>query len=228
MTITARRKASTAGFRAGSVLLYNSVIYIKLIYMPRQSSSNYAILGLLTIEPMSGYDIRRFVQNVLSHFWNESYGRIYPLLGNLEAEGLVTARLHKQKGKPDRRVYNITDRGREVLRGWLLAPSQPMQIRNETTLKFLLGANLTVDESLAPIERLHQQQLEAKQALAGQVTEIEAEADGSVRFEYFFLTARLGQLLNDARIQWCREVLARLRPRKPGPPARRSATKRKG
>lgn len=197
------------------------MIYINLIYMPRQNSSKYAILGLLTIEPMSGYDIRKFVQNVLSNFWNESYGRIYPILGQLAKEASVTARLHKQKGKPDRRVYHITDRGRQVLRGWLLMPSQPIQIRNETTLKFLLGGNLTIEESLVPIQRLHEQQVHAKQALAAQVREIESETGGSARYEYFFLTARLGQLLNEARIQWCQEVFARLQPRK-------RSTKRRG
>ena len=51
--------------------------------MPRKSSSNYAILGLLAIEPMSGYDIRKFVREVLSNFWNESYGSIYPVLAEL-------------------------------------------------------------------------------------------------------------------------------------------------
>lgn len=196
--------------------------------MPRQSSSDYALLGLLTIEPMSGYDIRKFVQEVLSNFWNESYGRIYPLLGQLEKKGLVTARLHKQKGKPDRRVYQITDRGREVLNDWLLAPSQPMQVRNESTLKFMLGANLSIDEALAPIERQRQHHLQMKQVLAVQVQQIEAEADGSVRYEYFILTARLGQLLNDARILWCEEVLTRLDPRRRGRSAERPKRNRKG
>lgn len=195
--------------------------------MPRQSSSDYAILGMLTIEPMSGYDIRKFVQEVLSNFWNESFGRIYPLLGQLEKKGLVTARLHEQTGKPDRRVYHITNRGREVLKDWLRAPSQPMQIRNEATLKFILGTNLSVEESLAGIHQQRQHQLQVRQVLAGQMKEIETESDGSVRYDYFLLTARLGQLLNDARIRWCEEALARLEPRRRASSGGRPARKRK-
>src|SRR5215470_19615285 len=116
--------------------------------MPRKRSSDYAILGLLAIEPMSGYDIRKFVREVLSNFWNESYGRIYPLLAEFTRQGFATKRRHRQDGKPDRHVYQITTRGRADLQAWLRLPPQPIQIRNEATLKLFLGANLCIEENL--------------------------------------------------------------------------------
>src|SRR5262245_1904890 len=135
--------------------------------MPRKRSSDYAILGLLAIEPMSGYDIRKFVQEVLSNFWNESYGRIYPLLGELTRQGLATKRFEKQKGRPDRQVYRITRRGRAELRAWLRLPPQPTQIRNEASLKLLLGANLSIEENVKAIERIREGLLLEKAKLAG-------------------------------------------------------------
>ncbi|MDH3629255.1 MAG: PadR family transcriptional regulator, partial [Acidobacteriota bacterium] len=48
--------------------------------MPDRSSSRYAVLGILTLEPMSGYDIKKFIETSVAHFWRESYGNIYPLL----------------------------------------------------------------------------------------------------------------------------------------------------
>src|SRR3989442_15455545 len=101
-----------------------------MIGMPGDGASKYAVLGLLTIEPMSGYDIRKFVRETLNYFWNESYGRIYPILGELLKERLATKRVCKQNGKPDRHVYCITGLGRSALKQWLRTPAQPLRVRN--------------------------------------------------------------------------------------------------
>jgi DNA-binding PadR family transcriptional regulator len=50
------------------------------------------LLGLLTIEPMSGYDLGQNIRTSVGYMWNESYGQIYPNLKKLAVEGLVTAK----------------------------------------------------------------------------------------------------------------------------------------
>src|SRR5437016_1962528 len=168
--------------------------------MPRKSSSTYAILGLLAIEPMSGYDIRKFVREVLNSFWNESYGRIYPSLGELVQRGLATKRLQRQKGKPDRHVYQITSRGRTELQAWLRLPPQPVQIRSEASLKLLFGANLSIEENLEAIKRVRTELLREKTALA-EFEKAQARAkDGTAQWEYLAVVLRLGRMLNEARL----------------------------
>jgi hypothetical protein len=61
------------------------------------------LLGLLAIEPMSGYDLGLTIRASVGHFWNESYGQIYPNLKKLETERFVISKTERQKGKPDRR-----------------------------------------------------------------------------------------------------------------------------
>jgi PadR family transcriptional regulator AphA len=56
------------------------------------------------------------IRQSVGHFWNESYGQIYPNLKKLASEGLVSRKTERQKGKPDRHVYSITDKGRERLK----------------------------------------------------------------------------------------------------------------
>jgi hypothetical protein len=63
---------------------------------------------------MSGYDLGLTIRHSVGHFWNESYGQIYPNLKKLANEGFVSCKT-KQKGKPDRRIYSITEKGRERL-----------------------------------------------------------------------------------------------------------------
>src|ERR1035441_4045685 len=97
----------------------------------RSSSSMEVLLGLLTIEPMSGYDLGHVIRDSVGHFWNESYGQIYPNLKRLAAAGLVTAQTERQKGKPERRVYSITKKGWKRLAAWLEVAPQPEIPRNE-------------------------------------------------------------------------------------------------
>src|ERR1700691_4128902 len=108
----------------------------------RSSSSSEVLLGLLTIEPMSGYDLGQMIRVSIGHFWNESYGQIYPNLKKLEAQELVTAKTERQKGKPDRNIYSITPKGRERVALWLALPPQPEVPRNEMLLKLFFGSQV--------------------------------------------------------------------------------------
>ena len=101
----------------------------------KEGKSKYAILGMLSIEPMSGYDIKKEVEKSISNFWTESYGQIYPVLSNLIAEKLVTKTVESEAGKPDRHVYSLTARGRKELRRWLLKGFAPKIQRDEFLLK---------------------------------------------------------------------------------------------
>ena len=58
------------------------------------------LLGLLTIEPMSGYDPGLTIRGSVGHFWNESFGQIYPSLKKLANDRFVTCRTQQQKASP--------------------------------------------------------------------------------------------------------------------------------
>src|ERR1700689_4738263 len=88
----------------------------------RSSSSMEGLLGLLAIEPMSGYDLGLTIRGSIGHFWNESYGQIYPNLKKLAGGGFVNCKTERQKGKPDRRIYSVTEKGRARLTEWLTVP----------------------------------------------------------------------------------------------------------
>lgn len=73
-------------------------------------------LGILTVTEASGYEIKKEIEEgMFSHFIEASYGSIYPALNQLHTEGLVTVRAEEQSGRPDKKVYAITDLGREAM-----------------------------------------------------------------------------------------------------------------
>lgn len=179
----------------------------------RVSSSMEVLLGLLTIEPMSGYDLGQLIRNSIHHFWNESYGQIYPNLKKLAAQGLITGKTEKQKGKPDRQIHSITKKGRERLARWLEIEPQPEVPRNELLLKMFFGSKA----SPATIEHYVQRMAENERAVLERFTLIEREIAANPQYPdapYWRMVLRYGQIELEAHQQWAEETLASLR--KPG------------
>lgn len=107
----------------------------------RESRTRYVVLGMLGEAPMTGYGLRQAIASSVGHFWQESYGQLYPALRALAAEGLVEAR--PARGGPGRAAatYHVTPRGRAALAGWLAVPPALPAPRNEVLLKvFFAGA----------------------------------------------------------------------------------------
>jgi DNA-binding PadR family transcriptional regulator len=97
---------------------------------------------------MSGYDIKKHVHTVLSAVTNASYGTLYPTLHKLLQEGAVEVQEIPQKARPSKKVYSITQRGREELQGWLRQPPASDQMRREFLLKVYLADNLSKEDLL--------------------------------------------------------------------------------
>jgi len=88
-------------------------------------------LGVLTHGPMTGYEIKKCVEENFRHFVSASYGSIYPALAELAAEGLVTLASVEQERRPDKKVYALTAKGRERLAADLLATAPRHRVRSE-------------------------------------------------------------------------------------------------
>jgi DNA-binding PadR family transcriptional regulator len=177
----------------------------------RSSSSTQALLGLLTIQPMSGYDLGRLVRASIGHIWSESYGQIYPSLKRLAADGLVDCKTEKHKGRPDRRIYSITKKGREQLQQWLAVPPQPEIPRNEMLLKLFFGAQAPTHILIRNVEAM----VETHGAVLQTLERTEHDAiDKNPQYPdapYWKMAARFGQIEMKAHLQWAEETLRELR-----------------
>lgn len=179
--------------------------------MSRTSKTEFAILGLLSLEPMSGYDMKAFIAQSIGFFWQESYGQIYPTLKRLEDARLVRRKVRKQSGRPDRHVYSITAAGREHLRQWMTAETEPDRLRHELLLKLFFGP------VVAP--EIHEQQVQAlldnQEGRMEQFRQVRKgmlkDNEGSPSHPYWYSTLRFGELVTQARVEWCRETLDRLK-----------------
>jgi len=178
-----------------------------------RSRTRYTILGCLTVEPMSGYDVKQYLSGTLVHFWSESYGQIYPTLGRLEEEGLVEGRdAPGERGRP-KRVYSITEAGRRELEAWLREPAEPVTPRYEHSLKLFFGYNVGPEASLEHVRRLRERTGESLEAYRGWEEALASRAGGDPRDPepYWLAVLRGGVRYAEMVLEWCDETERSLR-----------------
>ncbi len=113
-------------------------------------------LAILYFGEATGYEIRKKAQEgVFSYFINASYGSIYPALGKLTKEELVSCHEEMQSGKPNKKIYTLTQAGRDAfVEALALAPSE--DIFKSEFLMIAMCAELVEPQVLARVidERL--------------------------------------------------------------------------
>jgi PadR family transcriptional regulator AphA len=174
------------------------------------STTPYAILGLLSIEPMSGYDIRRNLEESLSYFWSESYGQIYPALRKLEAARLI---IPVKQAAPDtrrRKLYTLTSAGRARLRTWLSEPPKPQPPRNELLLKLFFGRQAAPAACAGHLRRLRVQQERLAATLENVEQQLKAERRGHPDLQYWLIALSFGLERAQSLIDWSEYALQAL------------------
>jgi len=190
--------------------------------MPKTNRTKYAILGMLTFEPMSGYEMKKRFDSSIAHFWTENYGHIYPVLKRLESEGLVTKKTEQASGKPPRHVYSVTDRGRRELRDWLLLPAERPRLRIELLLKLFFGYGIPVENAVDKVrmeKEACEQALRAFERIEEHLSSVD-HGGGTREIPYALITLRYGQHYYRAIADWCDETLSLLEKRRSSPEVR--------
>jgi PadR family transcriptional regulator AphA len=176
--------------------------------MDERASTVESLLGMLSLTPMSGYEIRRLMEYSTANFWSESYGQIYPALKRMLAEGLIeTVPAEKALVKDDaKEVYRITAAGTERLRSWLSVPARPGRPRNELLLKVFFGSRAESGAMAMQVE-IWKERYEAD---LKRYQELEIEIGRDHPDPFFLMTIRYGIMEATAVLVWCDDVLAEL------------------
>ena len=133
-------------------------------------------LGILSLQEASGYEIKKDIEDGLfSHFIDASFGSIYPALTQLAGEGFVTVREQEQTGKPDKKVYAITEAGRNALAKAISVVPAKDKYRSEFLFQMLLQDYLSPEMMLVAIQK----QLNDLNEDLGRIAECSQEAHGS-------------------------------------------------
>jgi PadR family transcriptional regulator, regulatory protein AphA len=177
-------------------------------------SLEHAILGFLNYGPSSGYDLKRAFDVSVQHFWPADQSQIYRTLSRLEDKGWAEMEVVEQDDRPDRKVYHITEAGREELHRWLTTSLPPKPVRSAPLIQVFFAAQLSDEEILAMFERWAER-TRALLARYDQVPQESAEYNetaGSPRDTFFWmLTLELGIKSAQAQLEWLESVIRRIR-----------------
>ena len=168
------------------------------------SATAYVILGMVSREPRSGYEIKAAVDNTTRFFWAASYGQIYPELKRISEAGLIEG-VDTPTGGRKRTVYAITADGEAELKDWLRKPPEAAEMREEGLLKLFFSGVLKPAEAVETLRTMRRHRLELTERLRA----IEPEKE-DLDDPYPMMVLRAGIEFNTWFAEWCERMESQL------------------
>ena len=189
--------------------------------MPKDRRTDMVILGLLSHEDLTGYDIKKRIDGAISFFWKSGFGSIYPSLSAMEKDGLITrlppadtdknsAGTCPVKSGREKIYYSITDSGRKALTAWLEDERASNDLKYETILKLFFGAAADTAYSLRAVMRF-EEDIQRELAVLRTYESSLSSALGDRDHQHYYLTVRFGIETCEAYLRWCGEAREMLR-----------------
>ncbi|MFH8251130.1 PadR family transcriptional regulator [Microbacterium sp. B2969] len=98
-------------------------------------SLRYALLAILRVGPLSGYDLQKQFHQSVGHVWHAPDSQIYPELRKMESDGLIEAEEQTRGVRGTRRLYHVTDAGEQAFLDWMAAPLDYQRVRDPAHLR---------------------------------------------------------------------------------------------
>jgi PadR family transcriptional regulator AphA len=177
----------------------------------RLSMTEYAVLGLLAHvrAGASGYDLMKIATRSVGYIWSPSKTQLYAVLGRLVDQGLATRREVPQDDRPDKSLYRITPRGRQVVRQWVEDADLAEDVeRQPFLLKLFFGGQGDRDAIVRQLEAYRARF--AERLATYQAIERDILAHDDVRGHFPYMTLRFGIARARATIRWADTILAEL------------------
>lgn len=171
----------------------------------------YAILGILNISPSTGYDIKKYCDNVLSCFWNENFGHIYPTLKKMLEDGMII--IISKEINEKKICYGITEKGKQELKNWLLEETMQQPVRSEFMLKLLFSSSQPLGKIVQILENYRENVIKKRDKYLKIQNNIENGIPEVSKDRVYFLKAilRKGILSAEATVQWCDETIEEIK-----------------
>ncbi|MDK2967071.1 PadR family transcriptional regulator [Lacrimispora sp.] len=169
--------------------------------------SKYVMLGMLARMPLTGYTIKKWLENEYSHFWQESYGQIYPTLKALVAQGLAVSSDNVEHGNGRGQiVYSITEAGRKELSDWLREKPEIEKLRYEILLKISFGDNTQPDVLIGHLDDFIRRNEDLIRDMSECMEQMDQFKDQGINCTYSHLTALCGVYVYSAMRDWAEEA----------------------
>ena len=168
----------------------------------------HAILVSLVESPASGYDLGKQFDSSVGFFWKATHQQIYRELTKLEEQGWISSEVIAQESRPDKKLYRVTELGKQHLLEWMAGPSEPTAVKDDLLVKIFAGYLAPKETILQQLEHhrlLHQTKLKLYQDIEQRYFQNPHKLSTQAKFRY--LTLRKGIGYETDWIAWCDEAL---------------------
>lgn len=172
----------------------------------------HAILVSLINTPASGYELAKQFESSVGFFWKATYQQIYRELTKLEDLGWISAEVIAQETRPDKKLYSVTELGKQQLIEWMNVECEPAVIKDDLLVKIFAGHLISEHKLIEELEhhrQIHSQKLKVYQDIEQQYFPNPQTLTPEYKFRY--LTLRKGIGYETDWISWCEEAIALLK-----------------
>lgn len=169
--------------------------------MTNERKIDVVILGFLSHEPLTGYDIKRRIDSSIRFFWKASFGSIYPALNALEKDSLVVKEESFENGR-QKIIYSITKLGKDYLIEWLKNSQSKNELKYETLLKLFFGGAVGKEVTLQTIIDFEQNVKRELGLLKLYLNNLSQVLDNEDHV-YYYLTVAFGVETYEGYLRWC-------------------------
>ncbi|MEB3338019.1 MAG: PadR family transcriptional regulator [Leptolyngbyaceae bacterium] len=171
----------------------------------------HAILAFLVDCPRSGYELAKNFDGSVGFFWKATHQQIYRELAKLEADGWIQSEAIAQTGRPDKKLFRVTELGQQQLMQWMAEPCEPAAIKEDLLVKLFAGHLVPQSMMVQELERhrmLHQERLATYKTIQQQFFPSPEVLSIAQKFQYLTLLKGIGY--ETEYIAWCEQAIALL------------------
>lgn len=174
-------------------------------------SLKHGLLGFLSEQEMSGYDLEKLFSSSVGHFWSAKISQVYRDLHTMEKAGWVQSDDFIQTGRPNKKIFRITDAGKKELENWLISydVKNDSDIRIGILMRMFFAARRPKEETITILEQHRVNCQNAREKLFSVNQELEKCYEQPELF-YSKTTLSYGDKYYQMQIEWCTETIEKL------------------
>ena len=177
-------------------------------------SLKHATLGFLNYQPYSGYSLKKIFDTSVQHFWPADQSQIYRTLAQLEKEGWAEMEIMVQEDRPNRKVYSITESGRQELNRWLVTPITQRDHRSAAMIQVFFAGQLPDEEIINMYQRVAdfmrmglQQYDQIPQSMESYSDYVQSPRE----FFFWMQTLEIGKMTARTNLEWIENVIEQIK-----------------
>jgi len=177
-------------------------------------SLKHGLLGFLSDQEMSGYDLEKLFNSSIGNFWNAKISQVYRDLHDMERMGWVISSEIVQTDRPNKRNFKITDTGQKELENWLLNYNlkKDFIFRIGILMRTYFAAKIPKEKTISLLNRFSIACRNAMDGLKNIDDELKQHCDAnSMEMLYTNATLSYGKKYYKMQIDWCTETIENLR-----------------